>query len=65
MRLRPGPSSRYGRSMPGAIIIVLVLLAFPIVVGLSTAAIAAGIGYFLNRDADIRHAGSELVDLNN
>lgn len=51
--------------MPGAIIIVLVLLAFPIVVGLSTAAIAAGIGYFLNRDADIRHAGSELVDLNN
>jgi len=51
--------------MPGAIIIVIVLLGFPVIVGLSTAALAAGIGYFLNHNTDIRHAGSELVDLNN
>jgi hypothetical protein len=51
--------------MPGAIVLVLVLIAFPIIVGLSTAGIAALIGYFLHRDAEIRHAGSELVELNN
>ena len=51
--------------MPGAIIIILALLSFPIVVGLSTAGIAALLGYFLQREGDIRNAGSELVDLNN
>ena len=51
--------------MPGAIILVLILIAFPIIVGLSTAGIAALIGFFLHRDAEIRHAGSELVELNN
>lgn len=50
--------------MPGAIIIVLVLLAFPIVVGLSTAGIAALLGHFLYKDAEVRHEGSELVDTN-
>lgn len=50
--------------MPGPIIIVLVLLAFPIVVGLSTAALAGILGYFLNKDAEIRHEGSELLDTN-
>lgn len=50
--------------MAGAVVLVLVLLGFPIVVGLGTAAIAAILGYFLNKDADVRHAGSELVQLN-
>ncbi|TSA52982.1 MAG: hypothetical protein D4R44_04545 [Actinobacteria bacterium] len=50
--------------MPGVIIIILVLLAFPVVVGLSTAALAALIGHFLYRDAEIRHEGSELLETN-
>ena len=50
--------------MPGAVIIVVVLLAFPVVVGLTTAGLAAAIGFFLHRDAEIRHEGSELVELN-
>ena len=51
--------------MPGAIIIIIALLSFPIVVGLSTAGIAALLGFFLQRDGDIRNAGTELVELNN
>lgn len=45
-------------------ILVIVLLGFPIVVGLGTAVIAAILGFFLNKDAEVRHAGSELVQLN-
>jgi hypothetical protein len=41
-----------------------VLLAFPIVVGLSTAGIAALLGHLLYKDAEVRHEGSELVDTN-
>lgn len=51
--------------MAGGVLIVLALLGFPIVVGLSTAGIAALLGYFLHKDAEIRHQGSELVELNN
>ena len=50
--------------MPGAIVIVLALLAFPIIVGLSTAAIAAVLGHLLWKDGEARHEGSELLDLN-
>lgn len=50
--------------MPGALIIVVILLAFPIVVGLSTAALAAVLGHLLYKDAEIRHEGSELLDTN-
>lgn len=50
--------------MAGAVILVLVLLGFPVVVGLGTAVLAAILGYFLKKDADVRHAGSELVQLN-
>lgn len=50
--------------MAGAVILVLVLLGFPIVVGLGTAVLAAILGFFLSKDADVRHAGSELVQLN-
>lgn len=51
-------------TVAGAVILVVALLGFPIVVGLSTAAIAAFIGHFLCKDAEIRHQGSELVELN-
>ena len=50
--------------MPGAIIITLVLLAFPIIVGLSTAGIAALLGHLLYKDAEVRQEGSELIDTN-
>ncbi|MHB1090825.1 MAG: hypothetical protein ACYC06_05115 [Ilumatobacteraceae bacterium] len=51
-------------TVAGGVILVMALLGFPIVVGMSTAVIAALIGYFLCRDAEIRHEGSELVELN-
>lgn len=51
--------------MPGAVLIVIALLGFPIVVGMSTAGLAALIGFFLHKDAETRHEGSELVDINN
>ena len=51
--------------MAGGVIIVLALIGFPIVVGLSTTGIAALLGHFLYKDAEIRHHGSELVELNN
>ncbi len=50
--------------MPGPIILVVVLLSFPIVVGLSTAVLAALIGHFLYRAAESRQYGSELIDSN-
>ncbi len=50
--------------MPGPIIIAVILLAFPIVVGLSTAALAAVLGHLLYKDAEVRHEGSELLDTN-
>lgn len=50
--------------MAGGVILVLVLLAFPIVVGLSTAALAGILGHFLWKDAETRHEGSELLDTN-
>jgi hypothetical protein len=50
--------------MPGAIVLVVILLSFPIVVGLSTAALAGILGHFLNKDAEIRHEGSELLETN-
>lgn len=50
--------------MPGAIVLVVILLAFPVIVGLSTAALAGLLGHFLNKDAEIRHEGSELLETN-
>jgi hypothetical protein len=50
--------------MAGGVIIIIALLGFPVVVGISSATVAALIGYFLCQDAEIRHEGSELVELN-
>lgn len=50
--------------MPGAIAIVIVLLVFPIIACMGTAAIAALLGEALYRDGAVRNEGSELVDLN-
>jgi hypothetical protein len=49
--------------VPGAIAIVVVLLIFPSLILVSGGVAAAIIGHFLQRDGEIRHAGSELLTL--
>jgi hypothetical protein len=51
-------------TLVGGVIIAVVLLVFPVVVGLSGAVIAAILGGLTNARVDDRHAGSELLDLN-
>jgi hypothetical protein len=48
----------------GPVLIVLALLVLPVLVLLSGAVASALLGTALTRDAEGRHAGSELVDLN-
>ena len=50
--------------MAGAVAIVIVLLLLPVVVLVSGAVASAVLGQVLYRDAEIRNAGSELVELN-
>ena len=50
--------------MPGAIAIVVVLLLLPVAICMGGAAIAAALGIALNRDAEVRAEGRELLDLN-
>lgn len=50
--------------MAGAIIIVVVLVLIPVGVFLAGAVAAGLLGAALRHDARVRHAGSELVDLN-
>lgn len=49
--------------MAGAIAIVVVLLIFPSLVVMSGGIGSAIIGHFLQRDGEIRHEGSELLDI--
>jgi hypothetical protein len=51
-------------AVPGAIAIVLVLVLLPVLVCMGSAIIAVVLGIALNRDAEVRHEGSELLDLN-
>ncbi|MFT3851699.1 MAG: hypothetical protein QM733_03000 [Ilumatobacteraceae bacterium] len=50
--------------MPGVVIVLLVLVVFPIVTCLGSAAIAAALGWLLNKDGEDRNEGSELLELN-
>ena len=50
--------------MPGAIAIFLILLLFPIMAIMGSAAVAVLLGFLLNRDGEQRNAGSELLDSN-
>ena len=50
--------------MPGAIAIVLVLALLPVLICMGSAVIAVLLGTTLNRDAEVRNEGSELLDLN-
>jgi hypothetical protein len=49
--------------MAGAIAIVAVLVIFPSLFLMSGGVASAILGYFLQRDGEIRHEGSELLDL--
>jgi hypothetical protein len=49
--------------MAGAIIIVVVLLLIPVIVLMSGGIASAILGQTLERDAEARHEGSELLDL--
>ncbi len=53
----------YGSGMAGAVAIVVVLLVFPSLVLMSGGVASAIVGFFLQRDGEIRHQGSELVAL--
>jgi len=48
----------------GAIVLVVALVVFPVVVIMSGVIAAATIGETMRRDAETRHAGSELLDCN-
>ncbi|HEY5663325.1 MAG TPA: hypothetical protein VIS05_04735 [Ilumatobacter sp.] len=49
--------------MAGAIAIVVVLLIFPSLILMSGGVASAIIGFFLQRDGEVRHEGSELLQL--
>jgi NH3-dependent NAD+ synthetase len=49
--------------MAGAIAIIVVLALFPVVIGISGGVASAILGFFLQRDGEIRHEGSEMAAL--
>ena len=49
--------------MAGAILIVVVLLIFPTLVLMTGGVASAILGFFLQRDGEIRNEGSELLQL--
>ena len=49
--------------MAGAIAIVVVLLIFPTLVLMSGGVASAILGFFLQRDGEIRNEGSELLKI--
>jgi hypothetical protein len=49
--------------MAGAIAIVVVLLIFPTLVVMSGGVASAILGFFMQRDGEIRHEGSELLQI--
>jgi hypothetical protein len=50
--------------VPGAIAILVALLVFPVIAIMGSVTIAAALGWSLNRDAEDRNEGSELLDSN-
>ncbi|MCU0259652.1 MAG: hypothetical protein MUE78_01405 [Ilumatobacteraceae bacterium] len=50
--------------MAGPIAIVIVLLLIPVLVLMGGAIASAVLGHFFVRDAEARHEGSELIELN-
>ena len=50
--------------MPGVIAILIALVVFPVLFLMGMSLVAAALGWVLNRDAEVRNEGSELLDLN-
>ncbi len=50
--------------MLGGVLLVIFLLSFPLVIGLSTIVLAGILGESLHRDARARNEASELLELN-
>jgi hypothetical protein len=50
--------------VPGAIAIIVALVIFPIVAIMGSTTVAVLLGHVLNRDAERRHEGNELLDTN-
>jgi hypothetical protein len=50
--------------VPGAVVIVIVLLLFPVIAIIGFLFVAAILGQTLWKDGEVRNEGSELVDLN-
>jgi hypothetical protein len=50
--------------VPGAVVIIIALLLFPVIAIMGSATIAALLGWALHRDAEDRNEGSELIDVN-
>src|SRR4029453_17276481 len=64
-RSRPGRTWEEDDGMAGAILMAIVLVVgFPVAVGMSGAVVAALLGWSLKEDADARNEGSELIELN-
>jgi hypothetical protein len=61
---RPGRGTREDDPVLGVVLLVLgFLIGIPIFL-MSMGGLAALLGTFLKDDAELRHAGSELIDLN-
>ena len=51
-------------AMSGAVVIIIVLVvAIPVLVLISGAIAAAGLGWLLKTEVDAQHEGSELLDI--
>ncbi len=50
--------------VPGALVIVVVLLLFPMLAIIGCLFVAGALGALLDRDAAVRNEGSELLELN-
>ena len=50
--------------MAGAVAIVVVLLLIPVGFLMTMTGVAGVLGWLLKKDADARHEGSELLELN-
>ena len=63
--LRSQPPTGQDGPMPGAVIILIVLVAAIPIAVLMSGGIASGLlGYFLKEEAEKAHEGSELIDTN-
>lgn len=47
----------------GTVVIIVVLLIAPVIILMSLAVAAAGLGALLNKEVDSRHVGSELAEI--